>query len=206
MEGISFHDYRPELHWKQHKVKKHTQQQRTQITDNAHCSNNVVEEKQQQQPIPDPESSSISSSLPFPSLPSSSPQQQQQQQHLVIFIKEMEPASKQPDNRSRLLSVQFSCFSRKEREREREREFPLSVILFCPDAFPPAMRTPPSPLFACGCSCRALARCGAATQDTAAWTGLSPFRTKPTLFIQYSYPHSSNVPSVSSTFQFLGGH
>lgn len=43
-------------------------------------------------------------SLPFPSLPSSSPQQQQQQ-HLVIFIKEMEPASKQPDNRSRLLSV-----------------------------------------------------------------------------------------------------
>jgi hypothetical protein len=69
MEGISFHDYRPELHWKQHKVKTHTQQQRTQITDNAHCSNKVVEEKQQQQqPIPDPESSSISS-LPFPSLP-----------------------------------------------------------------------------------------------------------------------------------------
>jgi hypothetical protein len=82
MEGISFHDYRPELHWKQHKVEKHTQQQRTQITDNAHCLNEVVVEKQQQQqPIPDPESSSISSSLPFPSLPfppllSSSPQQQ----------------------------------------------------------------------------------------------------------------------------------
>jgi hypothetical protein len=38
----------------------------------------------------------------------------------VIIIKELEPASKQPDNRSRLLSVQFSCFSRKERERERE--------------------------------------------------------------------------------------
>jgi hypothetical protein len=73
MEGISFHDYRPELHWKQHKVEKHTQQQRTQIIDNAHCSNEVVEEKQQQQPIPDPESSSISSSLPFPPLLSSSP-------------------------------------------------------------------------------------------------------------------------------------
>jgi hypothetical protein len=118
----------------------------------------------------------------------------------VIIIKEMEPASKQPDNRSRLLSVQFSCFSRKEWERERERkweregEFPSSVSLFCPDAFPPAMRTPPSPLFAC---CRALARCGAATQNTAAWTGLGSLPNETDPFIQYSYPHSST---------FLGFH
>ncbi len=70
------------------------------------------------------------------------------------------------------------------------------MLLFCPDAFPPAMRTPPSPPFrlllllqsARSLWCRDTEHSGV-DRTGLDWTGSLPNETYP--FIQYSYPHSS---------------